>query len=128
MATWQAFPVVSRKRVALAFAVAVATDAAQVLMGPLGWTFADEILDILAMVLISWAVGFHPLLLPTFIIELVPIVDMIPTWTACTGMVVMFRRRASGPPPPERPVYDVESPPASAPAPRAELEAPPERN
>lgn len=95
-----------------AFGVALATDAAQILMGPLGWTFADEIFDVIAMVLIVWALGFHPLLLPTFILELVPLVDMAPTWTACTAMVVMLRRRegpANAPPRTEASVIDVEA-------------------
>ena len=40
------------------------------------------------------ALGFHMLLLPTFVIELVPVADMLPTWTGCTAAVVMLRKRA----------------------------------
>jgi hypothetical protein len=50
-------------------------------------------MDVVAMVLISWVIGFHPLLLPTFVVELIPIVDMAPTWTICTAIVVGLRRR-----------------------------------
>ena len=35
------------------------------------------------MILTSWVIGFHFLLLPTFVIELVPVLDDLPTWTAC---------------------------------------------
>ena len=59
-------PVLTRNRVRLAYAVAVATDVMQFALGPLGWTGADEVLDIAAMILIWRTIGFHPLLLPTF--------------------------------------------------------------
>lgn len=45
------------------------------------------------MALISSAIGFHMLLLPTFVIEFIPGPDMLPTWTACTAAVVMLRRK-----------------------------------
>jgi len=50
------------------------------------------------MILISLILGFHPLFLPTFLIELFPIVDMVPTWTGCVGAVVLLRKRVSQPP------------------------------
>ena len=86
-------PVLSRKRVVLAFTVAVVTDGLQILLGPLGWVFADEVLDFLAMILTTSLLGFHPLLLPTFLVELFPVVGMFPSWTACTAAVVMLRRK-----------------------------------
>src|SRR5262245_47712959 len=86
-------PRLSPRRVAAAFTVAIGVDAAQLLLGPLGWSFADEALDLLAMVLTIWLLGFHPLLLPTFAIELFPILDVLPTWTGCVGLVVMRRRQ-----------------------------------
>jgi len=73
--------------------VAVAVDAAQLALGPLGWTFADEALDVVAMLVTICLLGFHLLLLPTFLIEVVPVVDMLPTWTGCVGLVVAHRRR-----------------------------------
>ena len=68
-------------------------DAAQLLLGPLGWSFADEVLDLVAMVLAIWLLGFHLLLLPTFVVEILPVVDARPTWTGCVGLVVALRRR-----------------------------------
>ena len=68
-------------------------DGVQLVLGPLGWSIADETLDVLAMVAISWLLGFHPLLLPTFLIELFPVADVLPTWTGCVGLVVALRRR-----------------------------------
>jgi len=78
--------------VALAIAIAGATDALQIALGPVGWTFLDEILDVAAMIIISLLIGFHPLLLPTFLVEIFPIVDMLPTWTGCVGAVVLWRK------------------------------------
>jgi hypothetical protein len=90
-------------RIGFAFAVAVATDTIQVVSGPPGWLFLDEILDVIAMVLTSVALGFHPLLLPTFVIELIPVADWLPTWTGCALAVVLLRRRAQRPTPPPVP-------------------------
>jgi hypothetical protein len=77
------------------------------LLGPFGWAFADEIVDIMAMVVLWRTVGFHPLLLPTFALELVPVADMIPTWTACVALVVALRKRQQTIPPSVGPVIDV---------------------
>ena len=72
-------PRLTRSDVRLAYAIAVATDAAQMLLGPFGWEGFDEILDAIAMVVVSRLIGFHPLLLPT--------------WTGCVALVVRARRR-----------------------------------
>jgi hypothetical protein len=86
-------PLLTPTRVRLAYAIAVTTDALQLLLGPLGWTFADEILDVVAMVLTWRVLGFHPLLLPTFALEFLPIADMLPTWTGCVAVVIALRKR-----------------------------------
>jgi hypothetical protein len=81
-------------RIAAAVGIAVAVDGMQLVLGPIGWVVADEILDVVAMVAISWLLGFHPLLLPTFLIELFPVADVLPTWTGCVGLVIALRWRA----------------------------------
>jgi hypothetical protein len=95
-----AVPVLTSKRIWFAFTVAAVTDAVQLGLGPLGWAFIDESLDVIAMVLTAGALGFHMLLLPTFVIEFIPVADMLPTWTGCVGVVVMLRKRAQSSPPP----------------------------
>ena len=77
-------------RIILALAVAVATDALQL---PLGVTPFDPFIDLVAFGLTIWAIGFHVLLLPTFIAELFPVVDLLPTWTACVLAVIALRKR-----------------------------------
>jgi hypothetical protein len=95
-------PKLTRTRIILALAVAVIADGLQFFLGPVGWALPDQAIDLLAMVLTAWAIGFHLLLLPTFIAELFPVVDMLPTWTACVIAVVALRKRAQNavPPPP----------------------------
>ena len=95
-----AVPPLTSKRIWFAFTVAAVTDAIQLGLGPLGWVFIDESLDVIAMVLTWWALGFHMLLLPTFVIEFIPVADWLPTWTGCVGAVVMLRKRAQSRPPP----------------------------
>lgn len=90
----------TRTRIALALTVAVTTDLIQIGLGPLGWTFVDEVLDVIAMVITVLLLGFHPLLLPTFVVEFLPLVDMLPTWTGCVGMVIFLRKRSAAAVPP----------------------------
>jgi hypothetical protein len=107
-------PALSRTRMVLALAIAVAADGLQLLFGPLGWAFPDQAIDCVAMILISWTIGFHILLLPTFVIELIPVLEDLPTWTACTAAVIALRKREqrNHPPtsplaPPDKPAIDI---------------------
>jgi hypothetical protein len=101
-------PVLTTNRIRLAYATAVATDVLQLALGPFGWSFADQLLDILAMILTTRILGFHPLLLPGFVIEFLPVVDMLPTWTGCVALVVALRKReAAAPPPADDSIIDV---------------------
>jgi hypothetical protein len=90
--------VLTPRRVRLAYTIAVTTDVLQFLLGPLGWSGADEILDVAAMILTWRVIGFHPLLLPTFVVEFLPITDMLPTWTGCVTLIVALRKRKQTPP------------------------------
>jgi hypothetical protein len=86
-------PVLTPRRIWAAFIVAILIDTLQLVLGPLGWAFLDQGLDLIAMLLTIALVGFHPLLLPSFLLELLPVADMLPTWTACVALVVALRRR-----------------------------------
>ena len=105
-------PTLTRARMIGALAVAVAADGLQLLLGPFGWEGLDQAIDFVAMVAVSRIIGFHILLLPTFVVELVPLVEDLPTWTACTAAVIALRKREQNhqppaPPPPDKPVIDV---------------------
>jgi hypothetical protein len=85
---------ISRGRMIAVLAVAVIADALQALLVPFAWTFAQSAVDVVAFVIILSLIGFHPLLLPTFLIELVPVLDALPTWTACVAAVLALHRRS----------------------------------
>ena len=101
-------PKLTRTRIFLALAVAVFADGLQFFLGPLGWVFGDQAIDCITMILVSWAIDFHILLLPTFVIELVPILEDLPTWTACTIAVIVLRKREQrNIPPPDKPIIEI---------------------
>lgn len=104
-------PVITPPRIWFAMMAAAAVDGLQLALAWFGWFGADEVLDVIGMLLTSAAIGFHPLLLPTFVVEFIPVVDMLPTWTACTAAVIMLRKRSQAPPPPPP------SPPPAGPPP-----------
>lgn len=85
-------PRLSNTRICIALLVAITTDALQFFLGPFGWLWVDQGLDVIAMLLTVAALGFHILLLPTFFVELLPVVDALPTWTGCTLAVIMLRK------------------------------------
>ena len=86
-------PCLTRVRMVLALTAAVLADGLQLLLGFFGWVGADQAIDVAAMGLTSWLIGFHWLLLPTFVLELIPVVADLPTWTACTVAVIALRKR-----------------------------------
>jgi len=106
-------PRLTRTRIVLALIVAAGADGLQLLLMQFGWVGPDQIIDFVAMVVISGLIGFHLLLLPTFVIELIPVLDDLPTWIACTAAVIALRKRDQlanpppPPPPPAKPVIDV---------------------
>jgi hypothetical protein len=88
-------PALTTRRILIAYAAGAITDAVQIGLIPLGPVALplDEGLDVLAMAVTTAALGFHPLLLPTFLLELVPVVGALPTWTGCITAVVLLRRQ-----------------------------------
>jgi len=88
------FPVprLTRGRIIAALGVAVVADFLQVALLPLEWLFMQQIVDVMAMGLTMWLLGFHLLLLPTFVVEFVPVMDMLPTWTGCVIAVIALRK------------------------------------
>jgi hypothetical protein len=81
----------------VALGIAAAADIVQIALFPL---FAEgalspwnDGLDVVVGIVLMWLLGFHWLLLPAFVAELVPAVDMAPTWTA-TVLIVGWRQRS----------------------------------
>jgi hypothetical protein len=75
----------STPRAGLAFAVAMAADCVQWVLMPLFFAGAvspwNDALDVLVAVFLVRLLGWHWAFLPTFVVELVPLVDLVPTWT-----------------------------------------------
>jgi hypothetical protein len=76
-----------------ALVIAILADVLQWCFGPFGFVGADQAIDILAMACTMWLLGFHPLLLPTALMEFMPVVDLLPTWTGCVLLVIARRKK-----------------------------------
>ena len=85
-----------RSRVRMARVLAVAADAVQILFLPLfGEGFAsplNDALDVMVGLVLVWLVGWHWAFLPSFAAELVPGLDVFPSWTTA----VWFATRGRG--------------------------------
>jgi hypothetical protein len=88
-------PELTPVRIAAALLIALVADAVQIGLGPFGLAWVDDLLDVVVAVLEVALLGFHPLLLPTFVLEVVPVVEYLPSWTGCVLAVVALRRRAA---------------------------------
>ena len=75
---------------AIALIAALAADGLQVLLQAI--PLAPQAIDVVATVIVTIAIGFDVLLLPTFVIELVPLVSDLPTWTGCVIAVIALRK------------------------------------
>ena len=81
----------TRGRVFTARAIAIAADLLQIAVFP---AFSEGVasplaaaLDVAVAGLLSFLVGWHWAFLPSFAAELVPFVDLVPTWTAAVLIV-----------------------------------------
>lgn len=113
MLQWNFFKTVKSPQQRLAWLVAVAADALQIIAFPMfiegGASPADAVLDVAVAALLTKLLGWHWAFLPSLVAELIPGVDMIPTWTAAVFFVTRQQVRSAEP--------EV-LPPGPAPAPR----------
>ncbi len=89
-------------RVKAARWIAVAADVLQILVFP---AFApgaaspwNDALDALVAVAMLALVGWHWVFLPSFLAELVPGLDLVPTWTAAVFFATRGQGKAAPPP------------------------------
>ncbi len=60
----------------------------------------NDVLDVVVAIVLIWLVGWHWAFLPTFVAEVVPGLDLVPTWTAAVWLVSRRRKpRSAGSPP-----------------------------
>jgi hypothetical protein len=71
--------------------VAAAADLLQIVLLPAflpgSVSPAADVIDVLVALVMLRLLGWHWAFLPTFVIELVPLVDLVPTWTAAVFLV-----------------------------------------
>jgi len=88
--------VISRRDRRMAWLVAISADAIQILALPLfsagGASPFDAATDIAAGIVLCKLLGWHWAFLPAAIAELVPGLDLFPTWTAALLYVLRHRR------------------------------------
>jgi hypothetical protein len=112
-------PLLNRKRIILAFAIAVTADIIQfpITAGEatgflaIPGELADFLVDCVVMGATTMLLGFHWMLLPTLFVEVIPGLDLLPTWTACVAYVIWLRKkegRQSQPPSPVIDIHEVE--------------------
>ena len=114
MSVWEYFKSMKSPEQRLAWAVAIGADALQILAFPLfaegGASPADSALDLLVALILTRLLGWHWAFLPSLAAELIPGVDLFPTWTAAVWFVTRQQVRSAEP--------EI-LPPGPAPEPRA---------
>jgi hypothetical protein len=83
-------------RLRIAWLVAIAADALQIVIVPFFAMGAVspvvDVLDFVVLVVLWRLLGFHVALLPSFVAELIPLVDLVPTWTAAVWFIQQGRK------------------------------------
>src|ERR1700733_14677967 len=99
-------------RIKLARGIAIGADALQIILFPLlaeGFISPlDDALDVVVCGTLTWLVGWHLAFLPSFMLKVAPMVDMVPTWT----LAVLFATRQKKS---ESPIIDISSDPPPPP-------------
>jgi hypothetical protein len=76
---------ISARRIKIARIIAVAADALQLGLFPFfgvgALSVLNDGLDVVVAILMVFLVGWHLAFLPTFVVEMTPGVDLVPTWT-----------------------------------------------
>jgi hypothetical protein len=94
-------PEITRKRILIAYGVAIVADLIEFPIAALELTvigapvamFLSFVLDALVFGILTMLLGFHWLFLPSFLVKVVPGLDMLPTWVGCVFFVVRQRKK-----------------------------------
>lgn len=100
MSTWNLAKdgkIITPTRIKVARAVALSADLFQIALFPLfveGFTSPlDDALDLVVCLVLTLLIGWHYTFVPSFIAKLVPMVDLVPTWTVA---VLIATRQGKG--------------------------------
>jgi hypothetical protein len=94
-------PELTRKRILIAYAVAIVADliefpvsAAELsVVGAGAGEFAAMVVDTVVFGIMTKLLGFHWMFLPSFCVEAIPGIDLLPTWVGCVFFVVRQRKK-----------------------------------
>ncbi len=108
-------PVLTKERIKLAYAIAIIADvpefpitgAEMTILGAPGGEAAASALDCIVMVAMTKLLGFHWAFVPSFLVEIVPGLDLLPTWVGCVAFVVWQRKKQQSQSAPLPTVIDV---------------------
>jgi hypothetical protein len=108
MRFFEVFNLVKSREVRTAWAIAITADAVQIIGLPLfalgGASPADTVVDAAAALILTGLLGWHWAFLPSLIAELIPGLDLFPTWTAAVAYVTWQRARS-----PKEDIRDIEA-------------------
>jgi len=94
-------PELTRKRNIVAFAVAVVADLIEFPISAAGFSvvgagvgeFAAFVIDAMVFGVMTKLLGFRWMFLPSFCVEVIPGLDLLPTWVGCVFFVVRQRKK-----------------------------------
>ena len=91
------------ERIRTARLVALGVDLLQIVLLPAFFPAvlspAADVLDLAAAIVLIRLLGWHWAFLPTFVAELIPVVGLVPTWTAAVLLATRHGASVSAPPP-----------------------------
>jgi hypothetical protein len=86
----------STRRIWIARAVAAAADVIQIALFPI---FSpglispiDDIVDLLVCVILFFLIGWHMALIPSFLVKVLPVADLAPTWTIAVAIATWGKK------------------------------------
>ena len=85
----------SSRRIAVAWGVALAVDGLQLFFAATTGGMSmlvDKGLDLVAALVLWRLLGWHWVLIPSFVVELLPVAERAPTWTAAVWWMTRGRR------------------------------------
>src|SRR6266581_2203501 len=90
---------ITRSRIRVARLIAIGADLLQIGLFPLfGEGFMsplNDILDVVVCLLLTLLIGWHFAFLPSFVLELAPMADVIPTWTIAVLLATRQKQAAA---------------------------------
>ena len=88
------------RRILTARCIAIIADAVQIVLIPIfaggAASMVDDALDVAVGITMTALVGWHWVFLPTFVAEIIPMVDLAPTWTIAVFIATRRPRSTSG--------------------------------